>query len=159
MLPHNTNVEPNNQKKNNQLGMSHGSATHKLRKAILFQLVQKTDQDICYQCKKRIETIDEFSIEHIKPWLDSDNPGERFFDLDNIAFSHLVCNIKASRTPHKREWPPGQAWCWECKQMKSLSEFRPSKMQNRSATCRPCSTATVRRLRRVSPRSDKALKG
>lgn len=29
--------------------------------------------------------------------LDSDDPIGKFFDFDNIAFSHISCNIKASR--------------------------------------------------------------
>lgn len=36
-------------------------------------------------------------IEHKIPWLDSDKPKELFFDLENIGFSHLSCNIKARR--------------------------------------------------------------
>lgn len=43
-----------------------------------------------------------FSIEHKTPWLDSENPLELYFSLENIDFSHHVCNIKAARKPHKR---------------------------------------------------------
>ena len=86
-----------NKKKNLQLKMSYGKAVHKLRKAIMFQMIQKVGLDICFQCGKRIETVDELSIEHKIPWLDSENPVELFFDLDNIAFSHLTCNIRAGR--------------------------------------------------------------
>lgn len=38
-----------------------------------------------------------FSVEHKIPWLDSENPVKLYFDLDNIAFSHLSCNIGAGR--------------------------------------------------------------
>ena len=38
-----------------------------------------------------------FSIEHKTPWLDSGDPIGLYFDLDNISFSHLSCNCRASR--------------------------------------------------------------
>lgn len=86
-----------NRKKTIQLRMSNGRAQHILRKMIMFQMIQKLGKDICFQCGKKIENIDELSIEHKIPWLDSENPIELFFDLDNIAFSHLKCNVLAVR--------------------------------------------------------------
>ena len=86
-----------NQKKTIQLGIPVGTATHKLRKMIMFRMIQKAGLDTCFQCGKKIETIEELSIEHKIPWLDSENPKELFFDLENIAFSHLKCNVAAVR--------------------------------------------------------------
>lgn len=80
-----------------QLGMPQGTAAHKLRKAIMFQMIQKLDLDWCFQCGNKIETIEELSVEHKIPWLDKENAKELFFDLDNIAFSHLKCNVSAKR--------------------------------------------------------------
>ena len=40
-------------------------------------------------------TEDNFSIEHIEDWEYSETPIELFFDLDNISFSHKLCNSKA----------------------------------------------------------------
>ncbi len=122
-----------------QLGINPGTASNRLRKAVLFQFVQLAREDTCYQCGKTIESIDEFSIEHMEPWLDSDNPKEKFFNLDNIAFSHLRCNIAAKRSPNKIEWPEGQAWCSGCKQMHPLSKFPDSKPIKRGKVCRKCS--------------------
>jgi hypothetical protein len=90
------------QKLKKQLGMSYGTAANRLRKLILFQLVQETHRDICYQCKEKIASIDELSIEHMAAWLDSDMPKELFFDLDNIAFSHFKCNVAAGKRPHQK---------------------------------------------------------
>jgi membrane-bound lytic murein transglycosylase B len=84
-----------NQHKNLLLGMNHGTATHRLRKAIIFDFVQQAGRDTCYQCGKQISFIDELSIEHIQPWQKAANPKEAFFDLKNIAFSHLKCNVAA----------------------------------------------------------------
>lgn len=86
-------MDNSNKTKSDLLGMPHGTATGKLRKAILFQLVQETNKDICYRCKNKIKSVDDLSIEHKKPWQSSENPVESFFDLENIAFSHLNCNI------------------------------------------------------------------
>ena len=86
-----------NKKKTVQLGMSNGKAQHKLRKMIMFKMIQKLGLDICFQCGKKIDTIEKLSIEHKIPWLDSKNPKELFFNLENIAFSHLKCNVLAVR--------------------------------------------------------------
>jgi len=83
-----------NKRKSQELKMSFGKANAILRKSILFNLVQKCNLDICYRCNKKIENIRDLSIEHKIPWLDSKNPVELFFDLDNVAFSHLKCNKK-----------------------------------------------------------------
>lgn len=84
-------------KKKEQLGMAQGTARNKLVKMLLFQMAKELDKDVCHQCSEKIESIDNFSIEHKTPWLDSKNPVELYFDLDNIAFSHHSCNIKAGR--------------------------------------------------------------
>lgn len=85
-----------NDKKSEQLGMSYGKAGNILRKNLLFYLAQKSGMDICFQCKKPIKSVDDFSIEHKVPWLDSNNPVELFFSMENIAFSHSKCNILSS---------------------------------------------------------------
>lgn len=84
-------------KKADQLGMPYGTANARLRKSILFLLLKKLGENYCYQCGFEIETEDELSIEHKVPYLDSDDPVKMFFDLDNISFSHLLCNTKAAR--------------------------------------------------------------
>lgn len=91
-------VDKYNQKKKQQLGMAFGTATGRLRKMILFQLVCETKKGTCFRCDKKIKNIDNLSIEHKIPWLDSESPVKLSFDLDNIAFSHLKCNIGSSRS-------------------------------------------------------------
>ena len=91
-----------NEYKSTFLGMNYSTANHRLRKAILFQLVQETDRDVCFHCNHLITDIAEFSIEHKKPWLHIDSA--LFWDLSNIAFSHLRCNIRAARHGHQK--PP-----------------------------------------------------
>ena len=89
-----------NKKKAEQLGMPYGTAAARLRKLILFDILQFYGDNICFQCGKEIENADELSIEHKIPWLD--NSVELFWDLDNISFSHLSCNVSAAkRAPSK----------------------------------------------------------
>ena len=68
-------------------------------------------------------TRETFSIEHLKPWLDSNDPVGLYFDLDNISFSHLSCNISDARklepkcgTLHK--YDKHGCRCEECKAIK-----------------------------------------
>ena len=94
------------EKRKAQLGIPVGTASARLRKALLFQCVQELNKDYCHQCSKKIESLEEFSIEHIQPWLDSENPKELFYDLNNIAFSHIKCNIGAARRINKKYFTP-----------------------------------------------------
>ena len=83
------------EKKTKQLGMHYSTAQHRLRKRILFMLVQRLKLDNCFQCKNLIVDIDDLSIDHKKPWLDEDT--RLFWDMGNIAFSHRSCNSSAAR--------------------------------------------------------------
>lgn len=73
------------------LGMPHGTAVNRLRKNILFHLLKKHGENICFKCGKEIETADTLSIEHKEPWQ-SNLSSQLFWDLENIAFSHMFCN-------------------------------------------------------------------
>lgn len=90
-------MSDSNIKKSKQLGMPIGTATNRLKKQILFNLIKKANENFCFQCGAEIENVNELSIEHKIPWLDSEKPLDLFFNLDNIAFSHLSCNAGAAR--------------------------------------------------------------
>jgi len=85
-----------NEKKKEQLGMNPSTASGRLVKDILWDLLVKTNQDSCCKCNKPM-TRETFSIEHLKPWLDSDDPVSLYFDLNNISFSHMSCNFSDIR--------------------------------------------------------------
>lgn len=89
--------EKQNKVKSEQLGMSFSTASNRLRKMVMFQLVQQCGRNNCHRCGEKIDDIDNFSIEHMEEWLHSENPKELFFDLNNIAFSHHTCNTRARR--------------------------------------------------------------
>jgi hypothetical protein len=90
-------MKSSNKKKSEQLGMPIGTAQNRLRKSIMFAMMRQLNVDTCHQCNEAIEDIGDLSIEHVDAWLDSDDPTAKFFDLNNIAFSHLSCNSSARR--------------------------------------------------------------
>jgi hypothetical protein len=87
--------EIHNLRKGRLLGLPIGTAANRLRKSIMFMMAQKLGMDKCFRCGGRIETAEILSIEHKESWQLSERPYEKFFDLENIAFSHLPCNISA----------------------------------------------------------------
>lgn len=103
-----------NAKKSQQLGMPHGTANARLRKLILFDLLRRHGENVCFKCKAAIETVKELSIEHKQPWEGCDVA--LFWDLRNIAFSHLSCNRPhgysvRGASPSRKIGPEGTAWC------------------------------------------------
>lgn len=91
-----------NEKKRKQLGMPFGTACGRLRKQIVFHLLQRLGEATCYRCKQSIERCDDLSIEHKLPWLNAADPVGVFFDLSNVAFSHLACNSGDARRPNRK---------------------------------------------------------
>ena len=84
------------EKKSQQLGMSSGKASGILLKDILWDMLVKTNQTLCYHCGEEMSRST-FSVEHKEPWLDSEEPKQLFFSLENISFSHFLCNCLAAR--------------------------------------------------------------
>lgn len=127
-----------NKKKAEQLGMPFGTACYRLRKAILFHLIRVTGLNGCYRCGEIIESVDDLSIEHKAPWLDSDDPVELFFNLDNIAFSHLSCNCaeKKRNGSQAKKGPVGMAWCSGCQGFLPESDFGKNPQEKRKRELR-----------------------
>jgi len=89
------------------LGVHPGSAQRKLSKSIEFSLVIETGRDTCYRCGKKITKDQDFSVEHMKNWMSSENPIEAYYGLSNIAFSHRKCNKRnATQTKGKDKVKP-----------------------------------------------------
>jgi hypothetical protein len=89
-----------NDKKSELLGLNYSSASSSLRKQIIFHLAGALGLLACHQCGEEIE-LERFSIEHKDPWMQADDPKASFFDMNNIAFSHLSCNSRASYYPNR----------------------------------------------------------
>lgn len=115
---------------------------------ILFDVLSRHGENVCYRCRKVISSSEELSIEHKKPWQNVDTA--LFWDLGNIAFSHLSCNIRHAalgnkkglgKSPtNKKLLPPGQSWCSGCKTPKPLSDFNKnaSKPRGVCTECKDC---------------------
>jgi hypothetical protein len=125
-------------KKQEQLGMNPSTAQHRLLKDILWDLIVKTNQDTCCKCGCKM-TRETFSIEHLVPWLDSNNPTERFFDLENIAFSHKSCNYADARKTYAKcgtyaRYSGHNCRCEPCREAASVHRakyYTPEKRRNR----------------------------
>ena len=70
------------------------AARNQLIKSLLFQELLKREEK-CFRCGKSM-TIDNYTIDHKEPWRNKPDAVELFFDLENIAYSHLKCNSKAT---------------------------------------------------------------
>lgn len=98
--------------RDDQLGMSFGTARYRLQRMLLFAYVQHANEDWCFRCGEEIEVLEDFTIEHKEPWLHVS--ADLFWDLTNIAFSHVKCNQMAARNGSwrlRKIGPPGTAWC------------------------------------------------
>ena len=107
------------------LGLPHGTASNRLRKLILFHVLQRHGENVCFKCSETIETADELSVEHKLPW--EGVSVELFWSLDNIAFSHLRCNrnhrYESGGASRRKVGPEGTAWCRRCKAFLPVAEF------------------------------------
>ena len=115
-------------KKDELLGISFGTASNRLRKSILFNLVRQTGQDVCFRCGRKIESETDLSIEHKVSWQSATDPIRLFFDLENIEFSHINCNyggpsLDKTHCPYDHPYSGenliegnGQRTCMICKQ-------------------------------------------
>src|SRR5579859_419599 len=110
-----------------QLGLSRGAASHRLRQNILFSMVQRLHEDNCFVCKKKIKNSEELSIEHKEPW--EGRSAELFWSLENIAFSHRKCNKQHTYGKGRKRniGPEGTAWCNICKKFEAVENFHKHK--------------------------------
>jgi hypothetical protein len=127
-----------NARKNETLGMPYGTATGKLRKNVLFSLLQRHEENVCVRCNAVIADIDDLSIEHIKPW--EGISADLFWDLDNVAFSHIKCNRPHRTDGLRKVGPEGTAWCIRHKDFQPVEEFHknPSRWNGLSPYCKEC---------------------
>jgi hypothetical protein len=133
---------PGNARKSEILGMPFGTACYRLRKKIMFAMLKgRVFSSKCHACTLEIETIDDLTVEHIKPW--QVGGAALFWDLDNIAFSHEACNKVHTHGGGRptRKKSDTEFWCNRCKSYLPPEAFYKNK---RSATgltyyCKTCS--------------------
>ncbi len=86
-----------NLEKTQKLGIPFGTASYRLMKSLLFKLLKENNKNFCYRCNEKILTKESLSIEHKNSWVTNKNPLKSFLNLKNVTFSHLMCNLKASK--------------------------------------------------------------
>jgi hypothetical protein len=123
------------------LGMPQGTASARLRKMLLFRQLKKHNENTCVRCGKEIEIVAELSVEHIKPW--EGISADLFWDLDNVAFSHMKCNVPHTRrggTPQRKIGPEGMIWCRVHKEFLPEDRFYkdPSRWNGLNGRCIDC---------------------
>ncbi len=125
-------MEVEKDKRHVQLGMNPSTAQNRLVKDILFDFVVRMGEDKCFRCGS-VVSRDDFSIEHKTAWLDSDEPQKLFFDLDNIAYSHMKCNFAAARKPgrslipYKQRQADAAKRAWQALTKEQQQELRREK--------------------------------
>lgn len=141
-----------NTERSRQLGVPFGTANSRLKKLIIFSLIVKLGENQCYQCGQIIETADELSIEHKKPWLHTDKA--LFWDIDNIAFSHLRCNrpnrpAQSEIRLRRRKDKPGLLRCRLCREFKEENQFSKHKgtFDGLDYECKGCRSASRKKSR------------
>ena len=115
-------------KKDTALGMNRSTAQARLTRDLLWKYLCLAGSNSCHRCSKPM-TRETFSIDHKVDWLQSDNPVETFFDLDNISFSHLDCNSAAGSSRVKSPCGTNAKYrngcrCDACKAAHSISSKR-----------------------------------
>lgn len=114
-------------RKSAHLGMPFGTAAYHLRKNVLFHLLQKYGEDVCFKCGGKITVVGELSLEHKEPW--EGRSVNLFWDIENIAFSHLKCN-RPTRTAGlalRKIGHEGTSWCTRHKEFHPVENFQPDK--------------------------------
>jgi hypothetical protein len=103
-----------------ELGLLPTTANLRLSRSLLFNYAKRLGMGNCFRCGKEIISIEDFTLDHKQEWRHNDP--RLFWDIDNIAFSHQLCNASSNRVArfyqartHKK--------CNECKEEKDLNSF------------------------------------
>ena len=70
------------------LGMPYGTAEKRLRKAMIYELARQCGKTLCRWCETEIPSPDDLAVVHLQDWSDD---ADKFWDLNNVAFSHVSC--------------------------------------------------------------------
>jgi hypothetical protein len=136
---------PGGHRKSDILGMPFGTACNRLRRMVMFSLLQRYEENVCFKCGKLILQASDLSLEHKEAWQNS-GPS-LFWDLDNIAFSHQQCNLRVGVV--RREIIDGKLWCSSCKQFLLISCFHKESRQRTgyALQCKNCANAKRRKVK------------
>ncbi len=124
-----------------QLGMHFVTARGRLMKMILLRLIKKAGEDLCFKCGKKITSTEDLSLDHKLPWRGEDT--KLFWDLENVAFSHVRCNKRdrTENTKTRKIGADGTSWCCRHQQFFPNDQFYRNKTHwnGRAPWCIACS--------------------
>jgi hypothetical protein len=111
----------------------------------MFSLLEKHGENVCFKCGKLITKAEDLSLEHKRAWQ---NVGASlFWDLDNIAFSHIGCNLPTGIV--RREIVNGKLWCSSCRSFRLIALFHKEKKQRTgyALLCKKCANARRQKVK------------
>jgi hypothetical protein len=90
-----------NQRRAEILGMPFGTACNKLRRMVMFDLLRRHEENVCFKCGKLILKAEDLTLEHKETWQDGGSA--LFWDLNNIVFltGNATCRKELSA---ERSW-------------------------------------------------------
>lgn len=137
-------MSKSNQRKSDILGMPFGTACNKLRRMVMFSLLVRYRENVCFKCGKLILKADDLSLEH-EAWQSAG--ASLFWDLDNITFSHVRCNLPTGIV--RREIVDGTLWCSSCKSLHPIALFHKETRQRTgyALLCKKCSNAKRKKVK------------
>lgn len=109
-----------------KLDKSYGAAGTELRKRVIYHLAGKLGMLNCFRCKDEILDVADLSLDHKVPWRKAEDRVATFYDVENVAFSHLRCNSGSylrekthcdNGHPLTRS-PSGERYCLICRRAK-----------------------------------------
>lgn len=83
-----TKSKDSKRRKTALLGMPVGTAERKLRKAIIHELARQCGRNVCRWCSLEISDPEDVAVIHVEDWEEFP---DRYFDLGNVALSHVSC--------------------------------------------------------------------
>ncbi len=95
------------------LNMEFGKANHRLFRKIMFEWCVQLGLNECTKCHKTINKIEEWTVEHIRPWHSANVDADKkalYFDLNNIGYSHLHCNCGSANLGKGKSGYNGVDW-------------------------------------------------
>lgn len=134
-----------NRQKEAVLGMPFGTACGRLRRMMVFELLRRHGENVCYRCGGLIDGADDLTLEHKQSW--QTNGAAFFWDVNNIAFSHVRCNIRDGYV--KREIIDGKLWCPSCSQSLLIECFHRERRERTgyAPRCKSCNNAKRRKIK------------
>lgn len=112
------------------LGVNPATANYQLHRRLLFALGERLGMLQCFRCGESITSIEDLSIEHKEAWRSAPDPRAAFFDLSNVAFSHVRCNCGAGERHRKYSTDAGRKTAYSRRNRERWNRHRREQRAN-----------------------------